>query len=346
MINEVKKMSVHNVNENMSTCSAAHVRSMLLKVMTLAMQEMHLNKVHFLRDRISQSERKNLKRHDDKTLTYKDHNVAEKQLNSVAETVDCKQLVSHAIVRVLTIHKMIYNFSSKFVVKLIKTLQQEDKFDVKLQVSKMMNIQKRDVEAWTLNNQEMIKYNKVLYVSKDLSIREELLKHHHNDSLIKHFDADKISKLLNCKYYWKSMIKNVKEYINTCDICQRVKMKHHLSYDKLRSLFQSMSLWKEITMNFITDLSFSKWKEVMYDLILVIVDHYMKMMHYLFMKKTLTVVELAKLFFEKIVLRYEISNDIIINKDSLFISTFWSKIYFHAKMKWWLSTVFHSQTDD
>jgi len=60
----------------------------------------------------------------------------------------------------------------------------------------------------------------------------------------------------------------------------------------------------------------------MYDLILVIVDHYMKMMHYLFMKKTLTVVELAKLFFEKIVLRYEISNDIIINKDSLFISTF------------------------
>jgi len=147
MINEVKKMSVHNVNENMSTCSAAHVRSMLLKVMTLAMQEMHLNKVHFLRDRISQSERKNLKRHDDKTLTYKDHNVAEKQLNSVAETVDCKQLVSHAIVRVLTIHKMIYNFSSKFVVKLIKTLQQEDKFDVKLQVSKMMNIQKRDVEA-------------------------------------------------------------------------------------------------------------------------------------------------------------------------------------------------------
>ncbi len=339
-------MSVHNVNENISTCSAAHVRSMLLKVMTLAMQEMHLNKVHFLRDRISRSERKNLKRHDDKTLTHKNHNVAEKQLNSVAETVDCKQLVSHAIVRVLTIHKMIYDFSSKFVVKLIKTLQQEDKFAVKLQVSKMMNIQKRDVEAWTLNNQEMIKYNKVLYVSEDLSIREELLKHHHNDLLIKHFNADKISELLNCKYYWKSMIKNVKEYINTCDICQRVKMKHHLSYDKLRSLFQSMSLWKEITMNFITDLSFSKWKEVMYDLILVIVDHYMKIMHYLFMKKTLTVVKLAELFFEKIVLRYEISNDIIINKNSLFISTFWSKIYFHAKMKWWLSTVFHSQTDD
>jgi len=54
----------------------------------------------------------------------------------------------------------------------------------------------------------------------------------------------------------------------------------------------------------------------------VIVDHYMKMMHYLFMKKTLTVVKLAKLFFKKIALRYEISSNIIINKDSLFISAF------------------------
>ncbi len=35
MINEVKKMSVHNINENMSTCSAMHVRSMLLRIMIL-----------------------------------------------------------------------------------------------------------------------------------------------------------------------------------------------------------------------------------------------------------------------------------------------------------------------
>jgi len=63
-------------------------------------------------------------------------------------------------------------------------------------------------------------------------------------------------------------------------------------------------------------------KKVVYDSILVIVDCYMKMTRYLFMKKTLTVVELAKLFFEKIALRYEISNDIIIDRDSLFISAF------------------------
>jgi len=73
-------------------------------------------------------------------LIYKDCNITEKQLNSVAETVDCKQLISHAIVRVLTIHETIYNFSSKFVVELIKTLQQEDEFVVKLKADEMTSI--------------------------------------------------------------------------------------------------------------------------------------------------------------------------------------------------------------
>ena len=54
----------------------------------------------------------------------------------------------------------------------------------------------------------------------------------------------------------------------------------------------------------------------------MIIDHYTKMTCYLSTKKTLTVVELAELFFEKIALRYEISSDIIIDKDSLFINAF------------------------
>ncbi len=72
----------------------------------------------------------------------------------------------------------------------------------------------------------------------------------------------------------------------------------------------------------------------------------MKMMHYLSIKKTLTVVKLAELFFEKIVLKYEVLNDIVINKDSLFINAFWSEICYHVKMKRRLSITFHSQTDD
>jgi len=147
VINEVKKISVHSVSENMSMCSAMHVRSMLLRVMILAMQETHLDEVYFSRDKISQFESTTLRSTDVETSTHKNRNVAEKQLNSVAETVDCKQLILRAIVRVLTIHEMIYNFSSKFVVELIKILQQEDEFAVRLRADETMNIQKSDIKA-------------------------------------------------------------------------------------------------------------------------------------------------------------------------------------------------------
>jgi len=54
----------------------------------------------------------------------------------------------------------------------------------------------------------------------------------------------------------------------------------------------------------------------------MIVDHYIKMMHYLSTKKILTVVKLAELFFEEVALKYEMLNDIIIDKNSLFINAF------------------------
>jgi len=59
--NEIEKISVHNVNENVSKHSAMHVKSMLLKAIIIAVQKTHLNEIHFLKDRISQFELKNLR---------------------------------------------------------------------------------------------------------------------------------------------------------------------------------------------------------------------------------------------------------------------------------------------
>ena len=54
-----------------------------------------------------------------KMLTQYICNVAEEQLNSVAETVDCKQLVPHVMVRELTIYKTALNASNEGLTDLI-----------------------------------------------------------------------------------------------------------------------------------------------------------------------------------------------------------------------------------
>ena len=65
----------------------------------------------------------------------------------------------------------------------------------------------------------MLKYDEKLYILKNVTVREKLLKRHYNNVLTKHFNINKIKKLLIKKYYWKYIIKNIKIYVKTCDIC-------------------------------------------------------------------------------------------------------------------------------
>jgi len=75
-------------------------------------------------------------------------------------------------------------------------------------------------------------------------------------------------------------------------------------------------------MNFVTSLSLSKRQEIIYNSIFVIVDRYIKMTKYIFVIIRIDVVELAKVFFDKIVLHFETLVDIIFNKEFVFISIF------------------------
>ena len=75
-------------------------------------------------------------------------------------------------------------------------------------------------------------------------------------------------------------------------------------------------------MNFIIDLSLSKRENVVYNAIFVIIDRYTRMIKYLSIVIKINVAKLMKLFFKKIVLRLNISADIVNDKDFLFVNVF------------------------
>ena len=74
--------------------------------------------------------------------------------------------------------------------------------------------------------------------------------------------------------------------------------------------------------NFVIDLSFNKRKKVLYDSILIIMNRYIKMIRYIFIIVKIDIVALTKMFFEKIVLRFDFFNDIISDKKFIFINVF------------------------
>ena len=222
-------------------------------------------------------------RSNSEMYTQHKYNITELQLNSVAETIDCKQLILCIIMRELFIYETAEENSSQFLQKLIQILQDCNIFVAErckaLEVTALKTKHRISTEKsilWKINFKSLLFYEEQLYILKEESLKAELLKHYHDNVLAEHFEVERTLKLINCKYYWSDMSKDVKNYIFSYNICQRIKVSKHCLYSEMQMLLHSEELWQKVTINFITDLSLSKHRDCIYNIILVIVNCYTK----------------------------------------------------------------------
>ncbi len=75
-------------------------------------------------------------------------------------------------------------------------------------------------------------------------------------------------------------------------------------------------------MNFITNFSSSKRSNDVYDSVLVIINRYIKMTLYISVTKKITAVELAEIIFDHVMLKYDVSKDVVSNKEFVFTSAY------------------------
>ena len=241
-----------------------------------------------------------------------------------------------------------YKKSLRSMKFLIKKLQTRNQWMKTFHVRKFASSRRlrKQFKKWIINDENLVKRNECFYISNNAVVKKKLIKKHHNDLLSKHFEIQKILNLIQKKYYWAVCAKQIKTYVKTYNVCQRIKISRHKSYKKLNSLFISEVSWKKFFMNFVIDLSSSKRDKVIYDSILVIVDKCTKIIKYLLIIIKIDTAKLTNVFFEKIVLHFDMSTNIINNKNFLFINAFWSALYYHAKIKRRLNIVFHLQINE
>ena len=265
-------------------------------------------------------------------------------LASMFQLAGVAVVISRKNVRVIS--KKPYEESQRSMKSLIKKLQANDTWTKKFCSKKSaLPRRRRRSKAWTVDFEGLVRHNGRLYVSEDAAVRKELISKNHDDSLAGYFGPDKTFELLQRKYYWAGCGKQAGEYVKICDICQRIKASRHKPYDELSFLSISKNFWKEITWNFITGLSSSKRKGIVYDFIFVIMNRCTKMVKYISTIVKCDSAELAEIFFEKIVLNFGMSIDIVSDRGSIFTSAFWSALCYHSKIKRRLSIAFHSQTN-
>ena len=79
----------------------------------------------------------------------------------------------------------------------------------------------------------MLKEGRV-HVPKDKKLRVEIIWLHYDTPLAGHGEHWKMVELVTRNYWWPEVTKEVKQYVEGCDQCQRIKNRAEMLVGKLR----------------------------------------------------------------------------------------------------------------
>jgi hypothetical protein len=80
--------------------------------------------------------------------------------------------------------------------------------------------------------------------------------------------------------------------------------------------------------------------------ILVVVDKFIKMAHFLPLRHPYTVALVARLFLDQVYKLHGLHVSIVSDRDMIFTSLFWKELFSLAKVQLRISTAYHPQSDD
>ncbi len=183
----------------------------------------------------------------------------------------------------------------------------------------------------------------LLWVLKNMHMK--LLQEVHDQPSISHFDNKWIINLVQRFYYWSDHQATIRRYIRNCHACQRSKVSRNSINELHHSLSISQKRWKDIAMNFITELSLSED----YNVICTIICCLIKERHYVFCHwedDDISVEETVWIMLWNVYRLHDLLSSIVSNRDSQFISTMWKSLCKRLRITASLFTVYHSKIDD
>jgi deoxyuridine 5'-triphosphate nucleotidohydrolase len=187
----------------------------------------------------------------------------------------------------------------------------------------------------------LVFYKGRLQIPEDNAIRLEIATSEHDNKTAGHFGQKKTLELITRNFYWPKMDEWIKSYVSTCDTCQRNKSPRHARYGLLQPLELPYSPWISVSVDFIVALPLSED----YTQIMVVVDRFTKMAHFIALREDATTKDCAQAFLKEVWKLHGIPDEIISDRDSKWTSEFWKGLCLSLDIKRKMSTAFHPQTD-
>ncbi|KAJ0627391.1 putative nucleotidyltransferase, Ribonuclease H [Helianthus annuus] len=173
------------------------------------------------------------------------------------------------------------------------------------------------------------------------SFRDAIVLECHQGALAGHFGRDKTVALVREHFYWPKVDKDVMRIVRRCRVCHMAKA-HGSNQGLYTPLPTPSGPWEDVSLDFVLGLPRTQRQK---DSIMVVVDRFSKMAHFLPCAKTFDASQVARLYFSEIVRLHGIPKTITSDRDVKFISHFWRTLWKRLGSKLQFSSSHHPQTD-
>lgn len=172
--------------------------------------------------------------------------------------------------------------------------------------------------------------------------RDDVLHDYHDIPSKGHMGLRKTTKDLVTRFYWKTMRQDIKDYVQSCDACQRFKSTTQAPLGLLQPLEPPTRPWQSISMDFITPLPLTARG---HNGLLVVVDRHSKMIRLAPTEPETSAKHVAQLFHDHVYRTFGLPIDIVCDRDRIFMSQFWRGLLDKINVKIRPSSSYHPQTD-
>jgi hypothetical protein len=195
--------------------------------------------------------------------------------------------------------------------------------------------------TYTIDPKGMIRKGQRLFVPKDDQLVEEIIWAHHDSPIAGHPGQYRTIELVSREFWWPTLTKDIKRYVESCEVCQRTKIHRQRPAAPLYPTEIANEPWETISVDIVGPLPESKG----YNAILVIAEYLTKMKILVPTNTEISSAGVALCFRREVFRKHGLPKKVISDRGPQFVSHFTKDLYSLLGIRGAPSTAYHPQTD-
>ena len=180
-----------------------------------------------------------------------------------------------------------------------------------------------------------------LCVPNNKTVRFQLVLEHHDQKFAGHWSVDKTLAQLKQCYYWPTMAQEVKEVVETCDVCQRSQFQRKTDRAPIRFI-EAQYPWEVVTVDFVSGFAPTRRKHTA---ICVICDRFSRMMHAEPCHDHATAKDTARILIRRLFAPHGCPRVLLSDRGTQFDSELWHHFWNMMGTRVHLATTHHPQSN-